>query len=141
MAEQAQSRVQHAIKEFVNDVDQTHLRPMERNMHLCAAECCGKTNATIDDVHRCVERCQEGTVRAQKFVQNELERFQEQLSRCVLQCQDEVKDKVTPSTSDADIDKYRLEFEQCAIACCDKNIGKLGPLTRRVKETLMSGRY
>ena len=92
-------------------------------------------------VNRCVERCQEGTVRAQKFVQSELERFQEQLSRCVLQCQDEVKDKVTPSTSDADIDKYRLEFEQCAIACCDKNIGKLGPLTRRVKETLMSGKY
>lgn len=91
--------------------------------------------------YRCVERCQEGTVKAQKFVQSELERFQEQLSRCVLQCQDEVKDKVTPSTSDADIDKYRLEFEQCAIACCDKNIGKLGPLTRRVKETLMSGRY
>ena len=91
--------------------------------------------------NRCVERCQEGTVRAQKFVQSELERFQEQLSRCVLQCQDEVKDKVTPSTSDADIDKYRLEFEQCAIACCDKNIGKLGPLTRRVKETLMSGKY
>ena len=58
-----------------------------------------------------------------------------------MQCQDEVKDKVTPSTSDADIDKYRLEFEQCAIACCDKNIGKLGPLTRRVKETLMSGKY
>ena len=91
--------------------------------------------------NRCVERCQEGTVKAQRFVQSELERFQEQLSRCVLQCQDEVKDKVTPSTSDADIDKYRLEFEQCAIACCDKNIGKLGPLTRRVKETLMSGKY
>ena len=90
---------------------------------------------------RCVERCQEGTIRSQKFVQNELERFQESLSRCVLQCQDEVKDKVTPSTSDAEIEKYRLEFEQCAIACCDKNIGKLGPLTRRVKETLMSGRY
>ena len=52
MAEQAQSRVQQAIKEFVNDVDQTHLRPMERNMHLCAADCCGKTTASIDDVHR-----------------------------------------------------------------------------------------
>ena len=52
MAEQAQSRVQQAIKEFVNDVDQTQLRPMERNMHLCAADCCGKTNASIDDVHR-----------------------------------------------------------------------------------------
>ena len=52
MAEQAQNRVQQAIKEFVNEVDETHLRPMERNMHLCAADCCGKKNATIDEVHR-----------------------------------------------------------------------------------------
>merc|ERR1712020_292251 len=107
----------------------------------CAAECCGKNNATIDEVHRCVERCQGGTVKAQKFVQSELERFQEQLSRCVLQCQDEVKDKVTPTTSDSDIAKYRQEFEVCAIACCDKNVGKLPNLTKKVVETLRSGRY
>ncbi len=30
-------------------------------------------------------------------LQSELERFQESLSRCVLQCQDEVKDKVKHS--------------------------------------------
>ena len=52
MAEQAQNRVQQAIKGFVGDVDQTHLRPMEKNMHLCAAECCGQTSSTIEAVHR-----------------------------------------------------------------------------------------
>ena len=141
MAEQAQSRVQQSIKTFVNDVDKDHLRPMERTMHLCAADCCGNKTASIDDVHRCVEKCQENTTRAQKFVQGELERFQETLSRCVLQCQDEVKDKVTPNTSEADIAKYRGEFEVCAIACCDKNVGRLPNLTKRVMETLKSGRY
>ena len=35
------------------------------------------------------------TQRAQQYVQAELERFQESLSRCVLQCQDDVKDKVS----------------------------------------------
>ena len=35
------------------------------------------------------------TQRAQQYVQSELERFQETLSRCVLQCQDDVKDKVS----------------------------------------------
>jgi len=141
MAEEAQSRVQSSIKKFVNEVDKEHLRPMERSMHLCAADCCGNNTASIDDVHRCVERCQEGTVRAQKFVQQELERFQETLSRCVLQCQDEVKDKVTPATPDSDLAKYRTEFEVCAIACCDKNVAKLPTLTKKVVETLKSGRY
>jgi len=114
---------------------------MEKTMHLCAADCCGDAKASIDEVHRCVERCQEGTVRAQKFVQAELERFQETLSRCVLQCQDEVKDKVTPSTPESDIAKYRKEFEVCAIACCDKNVDKLPNLTKKVVETLKIGHY
>ena len=66
----------------------------EKDMHLCAAKCCDSQTSSIDDVHHCVERCQDSTMMAQKFVQSELERFQESLSRCVLQCQDEVKDKV-----------------------------------------------
>lgn len=141
MAEEAQSRVQSAVKSFVNDVDKNHLRTLEKDMHLCAANCCDTTTSSIEDVHRCVERCQDSTMRAQQFVQSELERFQESLSRCVLQCQDEVKDKVTPSTTDAEISKYRTEFEACAIACCDRNVAKLPSISKRVIETLKSSRY
>ena len=61
MAEEAQERVQTGIKNFVNDVDKSHLRPMEKKMHLCAADCCSDPKASIDEVHRCVERCQVGT--------------------------------------------------------------------------------
>jgi hypothetical protein len=39
------------------------------------------------------------TQRAQQYVQAELERFQESLSRCVLQCQDDVKDKVSQQST------------------------------------------
>jgi len=141
MAENAQERVQTSIKNFVNDVDKAHLRPMEKSMHLCAADCCADANASIDDVHRCVERCQDSTVRAQKYVQGELERFQEALHRCVLACQDEVRDKVTPTTSESDIAKYQKEFEVCAIACCDRNVDKLPALAKKVGDVLRSGRY
>jgi len=141
MAEQAQERVQTGIKNFVNDVDKSHLRPMEKKMHLCAADCCSDPKASIDEVHRCVERCQDGVGRAQKYVQSELERFQETLHRCVLSCQDEVKDKVTPTTSDSDIAKYQKEFELCAIKCCDKNVDKLPGLTEKVKQGLQLGHY
>jgi len=139
MAEAAQSRVQSAMKEFINEIDRSRLRNLERDMHLCAAKCCDDPGANIDDVHRCVERCQQPTVRAQQFVQSELERFQEGLSRCVLQCQDEVKDKVGPNTPEAEIRKYRGEFEGCAINCCDKNIKKLPMLMTKLKTTFDSG--
>ena len=153
---------------------------------------------------------QDSVGRAQKYVQSELERFQETLHRCVLSCQvyslttiskpqfkvlgkirynsagwiffcaweiyatehdgnwkimtqwttaeihglkifhlwlctwwfqDEVKDKVTPTTSDSDIAKYQKEFELCAIKCCDKNVDKLPGLTEKVKQGLQLGHY
>ena len=82
------------MKEFINEIDKSKLRGLQRGMHLCAADCHADTLADMDQVHRCVERCQQPAQRAQQYVQSELEHFQESLSRCVLQCQDEVKDKV-----------------------------------------------
>jgi hypothetical protein len=140
MAQAAQDRVQTAIRGFVNNVDRTALRGMERQMHLCAADCCSQKDANIDEVHECVERCQASTMNAQKLVQSELERFQEALSRCVLSCQDDIKDKVTPSTPDSDVAKYKAEFDTCAISCCDKNVARLPTLSKKVLEMLKSGK-
>lgn len=141
MAEAAQSRVQAAIKDFINQVDKSKLRGMKREVHLCSAACCEDGVSSIKTVHRCVEQCQVPTQRAQQFVQSELEQFQESLSRCVLQCQDEIKDKVGPNTPQNEIlynykiNKYLGEFETCAIACCDKNIAKLPNLLLKLKAT------
>ena len=141
MAEEAQKKVQTAIKKFVNAIDRDHLRRMERGMHECAATCCADENASIDDVHACVERCQAPTFKAQRFVQAELERFQEGLSRCVLQCQEDIKDLVTPSATDAEIAKFRGDFEACAVRCCDGNIARLPQISKKVADTLKSGKY
>ena len=46
------------FKDFINEIDRTKLRGLERSMHLCAAECCTDSIATVEDVHRCVEKCQ-----------------------------------------------------------------------------------
>merc|ERR1712184_116197 len=113
---------------------------MEREMHLCAADCCSNPSASINEVIECKERCEINTRKAQVFVQGELERFQESLSRCVLSCQDDIKDKVTPNTSEADIEKYKREFDVCGIKCCDTSVGKLPSLSKRVMEALQSGK-
>ena len=47
MAQEAQNRVQTSIRDFVNTVDKSHLRGMEREMHLCAAECCSDKAARL----------------------------------------------------------------------------------------------
>jgi len=139
MAEAAQSRVQNAIKDFINAVDKSTLRGYEKKMHLCAAECCDDDLAHVEDVHRCIEKCQQPTQQAQQYVQSELERFQDMLQRCVLSCQDQVRDKVGPNSTEAEIRKYRGEFETCAIACCDTNIAKLPTLMDKVKTAFNAG--
>ena len=62
-------------------------------MHLCAAQCCSDELSSINEVMACKERCEAPLMRAQKYVQSELERYQESLQRCVLSCQDDIKDK------------------------------------------------
>lgn len=140
MAQEAQTRVQTAIRDFVNAVDKSHLRGMEREMHLCAAECCSDDLSSINEVMACKERCEAPLMRAQKYVQSELERYQESLQRCVLSCQDDIKDKVTPNTSEADIEKYKREFDVCGIKCCDTSVAKLPSLSSRVNEAMKSGK-
>ena len=141
MAQDAQNRVQNAMRDFINAVDRNHLRNMEREMHLCAADCCSNPSASINEVIECKERCEINTRKAQVFVQGELERFQESLSRCVLSCQDDIKDKVTPNTPQSEIEKYRAEFDACAIKCCDSNVGRLPVLSKKIMDSLNSGKY
>ena len=139
MAHGAQERVQNSIRDFVNHVDKSHLREVERQMHLCAADCCTNKEASINDMLACKDKCEIPAKKAQQYLQSELERFQESLNRCVLSCQDDIKDKMTPNTSEADMEKYKYEFDSCAIKCCDTNIAKLPNLSKRVMDALKSG--
>ena len=59
----------------------------------------------------------------------------------MLTCQDQVKDKVTPSTPEAEVNKFRSEFEACAIRCCDDKVNTLPTLSRKVEQTFKSGMY
>ncbi|TRY63929.1 hypothetical protein TCAL_10897 [Tigriopus californicus] len=141
MAQESQAKVEKSIKAFINDIDRTHLRSMEQAMHECAAQCCAQKTAPMDEVHGCVENCQKTTLRAQQFVQEELGRFQQSLSQCVMACQDRVKDKVTPESSQNEITQLRGEFETCAIQCCDTNLARLPDIAQKIGVTLKSDKY
>ncbi|XP_018011563.1 protein FAM136A isoform X1 [Hyalella azteca] len=161
MAEKAQIRIQESMTSLVDDLDKSFLRGMQRTMHLCAAECCEKKEASVDQVHRCIESCSTPLHQAQTFVQNELAQFQERLQRCVLVCQDRVKDRVTANTSEAQpegrglsiagsmgrvlrdatlgqggVSVYKAEFEACAMTCVDDHIKLMPSTKRRIAETL-----
>uniref|UniRef100_A0A6A7G566 Protein FAM136A-like isoform X2 n=1 Tax=Hirondellea gigas TaxID=1518452 RepID=A0A6A7G566_9CRUS len=136
MAEQAQSRIQESMTSLVNDLDKSFLRIIQRDMHRCAAECCDQKEPSVDQVHSCIERCSAPLHGAQSYVQNELQQFQERLQRCVLMCQDRVKDRVTANTSEAQVNVYKAEFEACAMSCVDDHIQLMPSTKRRIADTL-----
>lgn len=72
-------------------------------MHQCSAACCEDQNASIERVQQCVERCSIPLNKAQDYVQKEIQHTQSRLQRCVMQCNDEIKDKMGPSPSEKDV--------------------------------------
>ena len=52
MAEAAQSRVQNAMKDFINNIDRTKLRPVQKAMYLCDADCMSDPSASMEEVIR-----------------------------------------------------------------------------------------
>lgn len=97
-------------------------------------------NYNIDSVQNCVERCSLPLNRAQAYVQNELMHFQRRLQRCVMDCNDQVKDKMPIEPTNADITKYTDDFENCAKICVDKHVGLLPHLLKSIKKVLEKGK-
>lgn len=62
--------------------------------------------------------------------------FQERLQRGVLLCQDRIKEKVGPNPTEADMKRYRNEFEDCAVECVNHHISQLPSLMEKIKKGL-----
>lgn len=67
---------------------------------------------------------------------NSKNRFQDRLQRCAMDCQDQVRDKIGPNTTEDDVSKHRGAMEKCVVKCADTHIALIPTLMKRVKEVL-----
>ncbi|XP_055627700.1 protein FAM136A [Toxorhynchites rutilus septentrionalis] len=141
MVEQQKQRIELELSRRVDEIDRTILRKMQAEMHECAAKCCRDTGASMDSVHRCVENCSVPVQRAQQHVETELGNFNNRLQRCVMDCNDSIKDKMGPNPTDDDISKYTGMFERCAIKCVDKHVDLLPGLFKSMHQVLGNKRF
>ncbi|XP_055529265.1 protein FAM136A [Wyeomyia smithii] len=141
MVEQQKQRIELELSQRVDELDRTILRKMQAEMHECAARCCRDTAASMDSVQRCVENCSTPVQRAQQHVEKELGSFNNRLQRCVMDCNDSVKDKMGPTPTDDDISKFTAMFERCAIKCVDKHVDILPGLFKSMHQVLGSKRF
>ncbi|KAJ6641340.1 Protein FAM136A [Pseudolycoriella hygida] len=137
--EQQRQRVEQEMTKNVDDLDRSFLRKIQADMHFCAAKCCEDKTSSIDSVQACVERCSVPLNKAQRYVHTELEGFQGRLQRCVMQCNDEIKNQMPPSPSEGEVAKYTNQFERCAIKCVDKHVDLIPNLFKTMKTVLNKG--
>ncbi|KAJ8912840.1 hypothetical protein NQ315_007971 [Exocentrus adspersus] len=139
MVEQQRQRIEQEMTKMINDLDVGFLRKMQADMHRCAANCCENKEASLERVQRCVEKCSVKINWAQSYVQTELEQLQNKLQRCIMDCNDDVRVKLGPNPSEADVEKFTTVFENCAKGCVDKQIDYMPLLLKKIKAELVKG--
>ncbi|XP_059497107.1 protein FAM136A isoform X1 [Stegostoma tigrinum] len=109
--------------------------PFMGKMFQCSADCCENANASMEEVHQCIERCHAPLAQAQATVTGELERFQNRLQRCMMDCNDRAKDAFNSGVKEPDV---RLKADSCVSKCVDDHAVLIPSMTRTLKESLMS---
>jgi len=121
---------------MITTLDKDYLRKMQVTMYQCSAACFETPHYNMEEAQRCVERCSLPLSTAQNSITQELQSLQDRLQRCAMDCQDKVRDKVGPKTSETDMSKYRGEMEGCVVKCGDSHIALVPSMMKRIKEVL-----
>ena len=135
MAEVQQLRVQEAVDAMVKSVERENIRKMQGLMFRCSANCCEDTQASMQQVHQCMERCHAPLTQAQALVTSELERFQDRLARCTMHCNDKAKDSMDAGTKELQV---KRQLDSCVTKCVDDHMHLIPTMTKKMKESLSS---
>ncbi|KAL9914089.1 protein FAM136A-like isoform 2-T2 [Glossina fuscipes fuscipes] len=133
MLDEQRRRVEKAVTDLINDLYKSHLRKMQSDMHSCAVRCCDdiRKQPRMDNVQSCIDECATPLLKAQDYMQHELGQFQ--------QCNEDVRSLIPNNTNEADMARFRNQFERCTIQCVDKHIDLIPNMMRAMKSVLSSG--
>ncbi|XP_057580959.1 protein FAM136A-like [Hippopotamus amphibius kiboko] len=135
MAELQQLWVQEAVDSMVKSLERENIRKMQGFMFRCSASCCEDSQASMQQVHQCIECCHAPLAQAQALVTNELEKFQDHLARCTMHCNDKAKDSIDAGSKELQV---KRQLESCMTKCVDDHMNFIPTMTKKMKESLSS---
>uniref|UniRef100_A0A8C2W6N0 Protein FAM136A n=1 Tax=Chinchilla lanigera TaxID=34839 RepID=A0A8C2W6N0_CHILA len=135
MAELQQLRVQEAVDSMVKSVERENIRKMQGLMFRCSASCCEDSQASMQQVHQCMDCCHAPLAQAQALVTNEVEKFQDRLARCTRYCNDKAKDSMDAGDKEPQV-KHQLDSG--VPKCADDQMNLIPAMTKRMKASLSS---
>nr|XP_058920237.1 protein FAM136A-like [Kogia breviceps] len=135
MAELQQRRVQEAVDSMVKSLERENIRKMQGLMFWCSAGCCEDSQASMRQMHQCIERCHAPLVQAQALVTNELEKFQDRLAQCTMLWNDKAKDSINAGSKEFQV---KWQLDSCVTTCVDDHTNLIPIMTKKMKEPLSS---
>lgn len=67
--------------------------------------------------------------------------MQDRLQRCVMSCEDKVRDKISSTTTEGDMAKFREEVEACAVNCADEQVKLIPGLTKKMLDHMNKSKF
>ena len=118
---------------MVKSLERKNVQKMQGLMFLCSAACCEESQASMQQVHQCIEHCHAPLAQAQALVTSELEKFQDRLAWCTMYCNDKAKDLIDAGSKELHV---KQQLETCVTKCVDDHMNLIPTMTRRMKEPL-----
>nr|ACI67987.1 FAM136A [Salmo salar] len=119
MTEAHQARVLKTIEDMVQSLERNHIRKLQPGSHV-EVQC-----RVLRALHRhnCIEHCNTPLAQAQGLVTNELEKFQDRLTRCTMHCNDKARDLLDSGAK-----------ENCVGSCVDDHVNLIPSMTQTQRE-------
>lgn len=124
MSEELEAKIEKLFANIYLSTDLKFMRPFKRQMYRCGIDCLDDKNE-LKDIDSCIQTCGKTIHEAMGILTKEGGAFQQQLDRCLTDCQVEVR-------NEKDDMKAKSRFDVCA----DKCLAKFTPLSLDVIRTI-----
>mmetsp|Transcript_9648 Transcript_9648/g.13659 ORF Transcript_9648/g.13659 Transcript_9648/m.13659 type:complete len:142 (-) Transcript_9648:514-939(-) len=97
-AQALNSKMEGAAKLAIDEIEKTLIRPLAKLSYKCVVECYEKAGSTqpSEQLDHCAKQCQAPYQLSHNIIQQEVNSFQDRLSRSMMQCNDEASANITP---------------------------------------------
>uniref|UniRef100_A0A2I3GUL5 Protein FAM136A n=1 Tax=Nomascus leucogenys TaxID=61853 RepID=A0A2I3GUL5_NOMLE len=127
--------VQEAVESMVKSLERENIWQMHCLMFPCSTSCCEDSQASMQQVHQCMELRHVPLAEAQALVTSELEKFQDHLVQCTTHCNDKAKDSIDAGSKELQV---KQKLDGGVTKCVDDHRHLIPTMTEKMKEALSS---
>lgn len=112
MSEELGSQIQDMFRNIYDAADRKYMRPIKRQMFKCGIDCMDD-KYSVKQAEQCIDDCGQTMHQAMNILQTEANAFQGRIDRCLMDCQDQVR-------NERDEAKAKRTFDGCAEKCVNQ---------------------